>query len=82
MQVTRTRFNHVRSSSRAGLRLVVASVTVVSTILAVAVLTEQVVSAAVPRSVTATASASGSVTVSWTSPTDAVVATDYSYTVR
>ena len=75
-------FKHFRSSCRSGLRLVVASVTVVSAILAVSVLTEQVVSAAVPRSVTATASASGSVTVSWTSPTDASVATDYSYTVR
>ena len=82
MQVTSTKFSYVRNSYRIWLRFVITSVTVLSTILAVAVLTEQAVSAAVPRSVTATASASGSVTVSWTSPTDATVATYYSYTVR
>ena len=82
MQTNMMMFKHFRSSRKFMLRFAVTSVTVASAILAVAVLTEQVVSAAVPRSVTATASASGSVTVSWTSPTDASIATDYSYTVR
>ena len=82
MQTNMMMFKHFRSSRKFVLRFAVTSVIVASAILAVAVLTEQVVSAAVPRSVTATASASGSVSVSWTSPTDAVIATDYSYTVR
>ncbi len=74
--------NFICSSFRLCLRFAVSSATLVSAVLAVAVLTEQVASAAVPVSVTATATASGSVTVSWTSPTDTVAASDYSYTVR
>lgn len=48
-------------SERSG-RIVIAMLTLVSMTMAVAVLTEQVASAAVPRALVATATASGSVT--------------------
>ena len=56
--------------------------TLVSMTMAVAVLTEQVASAAVPRALVASATASGSVTISWTAPSDQSAPSDYSYTVR
>lgn len=69
-------------NQRSVLKLLAGAGVLVLTSLLVTVFGGQIVHAAVPRSVVATATASGSVTVSWTSPSDTVAASDYSYTVR
>ena len=64
------------------LRVLTCAVLLVATTIGVASVTEQKVDAAVPRALVASATGSGSVTVSWTAPLDKVNDSDYSYTVR
>lgn len=81
-QQTISSASSIMRNERSVLRFLASAGVLLSTSLLVTFFGGQVAHAAVPRSVVATATASGSVTISWTSPSDAVSASDYSYTVR